>query len=191
MRLFVALEIPDGHRRALMALQRPLGGARWVVEENLHLTLRFIGEADNELAEDLDAGLADVVADGFALRIQGVGTFGSGRRVRALWAGVAPTPALQVLQDKVERTAQRAGCAPEPRKFAPHVTLARSGRGRQGGGFGPRLGGFLAAHAGLDLPPFEVSSLALFSSVLTREGPHYAVEARYGFAGAEVVDPNW
>ncbi len=183
MRLFIALEVPERHRIALSALQRPLGGPRWVASDNLHLTLRFIGDADDELGEDLDGALATIAGPGFVVRIQGAGTFGNGRRVRTLWAGVVASPSLTGLQAKVERAAQRAGCVPEPRKFAPHITLARAANGRRGG-FGPQLDAFLAANAGLDLPPFEVTSFALFSSVLTRDGPHYAVEARYDFAEA-------
>ena len=184
MRLFVGLELPETHREALAALRRPMGGARWVATENFHLTLRFVGEIDEDGAQDLDACLAAIAAPGFVVRLQGAGTFGNGRRTRAVWAGVAPAPGLAALQSKVERAAQRAGCAPEGRKFAPHVTLARAGRGN-----GPvpaaQLSAFLDAHAGLDLPAFEVTSFALFSSVLTRDGPHYAVEARYDLAPAE------
>ncbi len=188
MRLFVAVEMPDRVGAALSLLQRPIDGARWVSRENLHLTLRFIGDADAVGAEDLDRGLAALAAPGFDRHVHGIGTFGSDRRIRALWAGVMPAPGLLALQETVERVAQGAGFEASGRKYVPHVTLARMDwgqRGRRSGiKMGPQLDALMVAHAGLDIPAFPVTSFVLMSSVLTRDGPYYAVEARYRLAAA-------
>lgn len=188
MRLFVAVEMPDRVGEALSVLQRPIDGARWVSRENLHLTLRFIGDADDTGAEDLDRGLAALAGPGFDLHVQGIGTFGSDCRIRALWAGVVPAAGLLALQETVERAAQGAGFEASGRKYVPHVTLARMDwgqRGRRSGiRMGPQLDAFMAAHAGLDVPAFPVTSFVLMSSVLTRDSPFYTVEARYPLAAA-------
>ena len=100
-------------------------GARWVPPENLHLTLRFIGELDRGDIPDIDDALSRISADAFEIRLDTIGFFGRGRAIRALWIKTARSPELAVLQAGVESAMVRAGCAPEARKFVPHVTLAR------------------------------------------------------------------
>ena len=125
MRLFLALSLPEPLRERLAALCTGLPGARWVAPENLHLTLRFIGEVDGSQARDLDAALAQVRAARLAVTLAGVDRFGSGRKLRALWVGVEPNPELDRLYRKLDHAVRDAGLAPEGRKFKPHVTLAR------------------------------------------------------------------
>src|SRR5262249_58809279 len=88
MRLFVGLELPwDLRRRIAMLAGAGVPGARWVPEENYHVTLRFIGEAPRPLAEEIDHALAALKAPAFALTLAGVGTFAKGGRSRSLWLG--------------------------------------------------------------------------------------------------------
>ena len=124
-RLFVAIALPDGVRERLAAVQGGLDGARWVDPENLHLTLRFVGEVDEGVAEDLASALAGLRALAFPLELVGIGHFEKRGRPSALWVGVAPNPALDRLYHRVEATARRAGLPLEGRKFMPHITLAR------------------------------------------------------------------
>ena len=135
MRLFVGLTLPSPIRRSLRSLCSGLPGARWVDEANLHMTIRFIGEVDGGSAagEDLDAVLAAVRAPGFELAFDGLGSFASRRRVRAVWAAAEPAPALLRLHDKIELAVVGAGFEPQHRKFKPHVTLARLKKGSPGG----------------------------------------------------------
>src|SRR6185437_1775902 len=124
IRLFVALDLPENIRARLLELQGGVPGARWSTNQQLHLTLRFIGEVDGDVAHDIDDTLAVIRAPAFALELSGVGEFG-GKNPRALWAGVKPNDALLHLQRKIETAMQRIGLPAEQRKFTPHVTLAR------------------------------------------------------------------
>ncbi len=125
LRLFVGIGFPPELKLRLSLLCSGIPGARWVDPGNLHLTLRFIGEIVEDLAADVDEALARLRARRFALQLAGTGVFGGGDRPRSLWVGVERSPELVALRDKIEQALIRAGLPPEPRKFAPHVTLAR------------------------------------------------------------------
>ena len=182
MRLFVALPLPEDLRLRLQGLQQGLSAARWVKPENLHLTLRFIGEVDGGQAHDIDGALLRVRAEPFTLALRGVGHFGEGRKLRALWAGIAPEPRLGHLQGKIERAVQEAGLAPEGRKFKPHVTLARF-NGDANGAAGAPLKAYMAANLGFAAAPFAVDRFLLVSSFRAREGAIYRPEAEYPLGG--------
>lgn len=174
MRLFVAIALPEDLRARLSALQQGVPAARWVDPDNLHLTLRFFGEADGVQAHDLDTALIQVRAERFSVTLTGVDRFGQGRKSRALWAGAAPAPELDLLQRKVEQAGRAAGFAVEGRKFKPHVTLARFK-----GDPGYRLQDYLARHAHFRADPFEVREFTLYSSLLAQSGAIYTPEAAY------------
>jgi len=175
VRLFVALELPETERSRLVRLQQGLRTARWVAPENLHLTLSFIGEVDGREAEDIDAALMALRFEAFPLVLHGVGRFGEGRKLRALWVGVEENPLLLRLQGKIEQLLQRAGLPPEARKFKPHVTLARF-KSAAGG----QVEGFLAQHALFRGEAFLVRQVVLYSSFLGHGGALYRPEAAYG-----------
>lgn len=174
MRLFVALSLPDDLRDRLSALSCGLPGARWVAPENLHLTLRFIGEVDGHEAEDIDAALSGVRCPRFPVTLAGVGDFGDERRLRSVWIGVEPNQTLEMLQAKVERAVRRAGQPPEKRKFKPHVTLARFKSHP-----GDKLQTYFSQQGLFRAPPFEVTEFTLYSSFLSHEGAIYRPEAVY------------
>lgn len=174
MRLFVAIALPDDQRARLAMLASGLPGARWVAEENLHLTLRFLGELDGNEAADVDAALAAVRMPCFELQLEGVSHFGEGRKLRSIWTGVQANPALVRLRDKVEQAVVRAGLPPEKRKFKPHVTLARFKSNP-----GVKLYDFLAQYALFQAEPFQVESFTLYSSFLSASGAIYRPEAEY------------
>ncbi|NIA71066.1 RNA 2',3'-cyclic phosphodiesterase [Pelagibius litoralis] len=174
MRLFVALSLPADLRSRLCALSSGLPGARWVDPANLHLTLRFIGEVGGHEADDVDAALSGINGKRFSLTLSGLGQFGGDRRLRALWAGVEPNEALDHLQAKIETALQRAGLAPEKRKFKPHVTLARFKANP-----GERLQDYIVERSLFRAEPFEVTEFVLYSSYLAHKGAIYAPEATY------------
>ncbi|WP_221238382.1 RNA 2',3'-cyclic phosphodiesterase [Roseospira visakhapatnamensis] len=178
MRLFVALAPPPELRATLAGMALGLPGARWVAADNLHLTLCFIGEVSPAEAEDLDGALSALRAPAVEVRLGGIGTFGQGRRVHALWVGAARTPALVHLQKAVERAVTRAGFTPERRKFTPHVTLARL-RGADRG----RLEGFIGGHNDRPFPAFTAEAVTLYRSHLTHDGAHYEPLADYPLEG--------
>ncbi len=175
MRLFVALELPWELRCCLLALTATsFAGARWVAAENYHLTLRFIGETPAFQAEEIDHALADLKAPGFALTLSGLGTFGKSGRETALWIGVERNPALDHLRAKIETALQRIGLAPERRRFAPHVTLARLDNAPAA-----KLAGFVQANNLFRAAPVTVAHFTLFSSRPGKEQPAYTAEVEY------------
>ncbi|HTK80200.1 MAG TPA: RNA 2',3'-cyclic phosphodiesterase [Rhizomicrobium sp.] len=173
IRLFVALALPDAVAQSLLAMQSGVPGARWMSREQLHLTLRFIGEVDERDANGIDEALASISASRFALELKGIGEFG-GRNPRALWAGVAGDGALIHLQRKIESAMQRLGLPAEERKFTPHVTLARLRATPPA-----RVMDFLHDHALYSSGPFEVNEFILYSSKTTPNGSIYVAEREY------------
>jgi 2'-5' RNA ligase len=174
-RLFTALEIPEVQRLRLSLVRAPLAGARWVAPENMHITLRFAGDIDGRTADDFADLLAEVIVAPFQVRIAGTGAFG-GRDPRTLWAGVAAGPQLEALYRANERAARSAGLEPDPRNFAPHVTLARLRGVRQGA-----VARFLEENGDLALEPFTVTRFVLLAARPGSGGPPYVVEAAYPF----------
>ena len=184
-RLFVAIRPPEPVLDLLLDRMEGLPAVRWQDSEQLHLTLRFIGEVERPLAEDLAATLGQLRFPAFALQIAGVGRFDHQRR-GTLWAGVTPRQPLAALAAKVERACVGVGIAPERRAFHPHITLARWGRGA-----GTSLDPFLTRHAALRSEPFLVDGFTLFESHLGRQGAHHEVIANYPLdRHLDTVDPG-
>jgi 2'-5' RNA ligase len=177
LRLFTAIELPQAVRMRLTFLQAGVPGARWIASENMHLTLRFIGEVSEPTASDIDETLNNVRAKPFEIALKGVGEFG-GRESRALWAGVSGNSALPQLAAKIESALQRMGLPAETRKYAPHVTLARLKDAPA-----TKVRAFLSAHNLFDSGPFAVRAFALYSSFQTSKGSLYRVERLYDLAG--------
>ncbi len=171
-RLFVAIRPPERIRERLLDLMEGVPDLRWQQEEQLHLTLRFIGEVERPLAEDVAAALELVRFDRFSIALSGVGKFEK-RRHGALWAGVQPRDRLRALNAKVERACQSAGLEPEGRAYHPHITLARW-KGRA-----PGIDRVLEQHGGLASEPWDVSEFILYESRLGRDGAHYEPVERY------------
>jgi RNA 2',3'-cyclic 3'-phosphodiesterase len=175
-RLFTGLEIPKALGDSLSLLRGGLPGARWIDPENYHVTLRFIGDVDDDIAQEIDWLLGQVRRKGFELRLDGLQSFG-GRKPRALIATVAPSQMLMELHAEQERLMRRVGLDPEARKYTPHVTLARL---RDTSSF--EVAEYLSARAAFRSPPFSVSRFVLFSSRASVGGGPYVVEAAYPLA---------
>ena len=165
-RLFVAIRPPEDIRLALLDLMEGVPDLRWQHDEQLHLTLRFIGEVERPVGEDLALALQAIRFDPFPLVLSGVGKFEKHRH-GALWAGVTPKVQLKALAAKVERACQSAGLPPERRAYHPHITLARW-KGRA-----PGLDAFLEGNGGLTSETWKVSEFILYESRLGHEGAHY------------------
>ncbi|MSP83329.1 MAG: RNA 2',3'-cyclic phosphodiesterase [Alphaproteobacteria bacterium] len=177
-RLFVAIALPDAVRQHLALLGGGVPGARWVAPETMHVTLRFIGEVDGIVEDDIAAALAEVYAEPFALTVSGVGDFEQGSKPKTIWAGVLEREVLTRLHEKIERQLALIGVREEGRKFHPHVTLARLR-----GAWRDRVAQFLAEHHGFVAAPFTVATFHLLSSHRGARGPVYRVEATYPLGG--------
>lgn len=157
-------------------------GARWQDDEQLHLTLRYIGEVERPVAEDVAAVLAGVRAPAPCVALAGVGGFDKRGRTEALWAGVAPHDALAALHRKVDQAIVRVGLEPERRAYLPHITVARISR--EAGGKS-EVARWLAAHAGLSSQMFQLPHVTLYESHLGREAARYETIARWPLRGAD------
>jgi len=174
-RLFTALEIPSEIVQSMAMLRGGLPGARWIEPENYHLTLRFIGDIDDALGEEIADLLSKVERPPFDLRIDGLDSFG-GNKPRAVVAAVPAVAQLVELQADHERIMQRVGLQPE-RKYRPHVTLARlrDTSSRQ-------VADFLSIKQPFRSSVFSVSRFVLYSSRASVGGGPYVVEAEYPLA---------
>jgi RNA 2',3'-cyclic 3'-phosphodiesterase len=175
-RLFTGLEIPKAVGESLSLLRGGLPGARWIDPENYHVTLRFIGDVDDDIAQEVAWLLGKVRRKDFELRLDGLQSFG-GRKPRAVIAAVAPSQSVMELQAEHERLLRRVGLDPEARKYTPHVTLARL---RDTSSF--EVAEYLSARAAFRSPPFSVSRFVLFSSRASVGGGPYVAEAVYPLA---------
>ena len=174
IRLFAAVEIPPEIGADLSRRQRGVEGARWRALENLHVTLRFFGDIAEDVAADLDAELSRIAAPPFEIVLEGAGSFGQGREMRAVWAGVADNPELRSLAGKCETAARRAGLIGERRPYRPHVTLAYLKRADPA-----EVGRWVADNNLLQSPPIRVTWFGLWSSTLHPQGSRYDLQREY------------
>lgn len=183
-RLFTGIEIPSMIGERLSFLRGGLPGARWIDRENYHLTLRFIGDVDMDIAEEIADALTRVRRESFMLRLADIGTLGT-KKSHTIAVRTGFSAALAELQAEHERIMQRIGLPPETRKFTPHVTLARL-RGANG----RDIADYLAMRGGFAAEPFPVEEFVLFSARNSTGGGPYVVEQAYPLAPSVAVpDP--
>jgi 2'-5' RNA ligase len=178
-RLFTALEIPRQAALSLSLLRGGLPGARWIDVENYHLTLRFIGDVEGHVADEIVNALDRVRRPAFDLALSGVGAFGQ-KKPHAVWAGTAASPDLNALQAEIDRICQRLGIAPDPRKFMPHVTLARLRNSSP-----VEVAKYLSARGNFSTLPFRVGRFVLMSSRDSIGGGPYIVEEAWPLSGQQ------
>lgn len=176
MRTFIAVELTEDVRRALREVQARLraGGAdvKWVEEENLHLTVKFLGEVQDERLPDVITATRLAVAPlmTFAISIGGIGAFPSMSRPRVVWVGVqSGSESFKTLMERVETAMDRIGFPREGRAPQPHVTLGRVRDPRRL----KRLPELLKAESPETLGTITVEKLTLMASALGPRGPRY------------------
>jgi 2'-5' RNA ligase len=172
-RLFAAIRPSRAMREQLLHAMGGVPGARWQSEDQLHLTLRFIGEVDRHRAEDVAAALGAIHHPAFSVALDGVGQFERKGRIDALWAAVTPHAPLKLLHNKIDHALVRVGLPADQRAYLPHITLARFLRGS--GAVGPTTGApTLMAGA-----PETVREFCLYESTLGNQGASYSIVERY------------
>ena len=172
-RLFTGIEIPAMIGEQLSYLRGGIPGARWIDRENYHLTLRFAGDVDMDVAEEIAGALSRIHRPGFTLKLSDVTTFGT-KRPHAIVARADISPELAELQAEQERLMQRIGFPAETRKFTPHVTLARL-RGTNS----RDIGNYLSLRGSFAVDPFPIDRFVLFSARNSTGGGPYVVEEAY------------
>ena len=186
IRLFVGIPLPENVRQYLHSLAGGLEGSHWISPENMHLTLRFIGEVDEVQAADVYDALSGIDSSAFEISLSGIETFGRGHMVHTIWAAVPDDPALSHLHGKVERALVQSGMEPERRKFTPHITLARVRKSPKG-----KVAAWLADHGGLKTPTFMVDQFVLFRSHLGHHGAHYETLAEYALTYEAILEAEF
>ncbi len=182
VRSFVAIGLPDDLRDALVRLQAGIPAGRITPEENLHLTLAFLGEVDRTRLQELHDQLDMFRAVAPPLIVRGLGTFG-GRRPGVLYADIVPDEGLLALRNAVRRAARIAGIALPHERFHPHITLARFNAALAEGEIA-RIERFLTLSGGVTLPEVWPEHFALFASELRPDGARHEMLADYPFPAA-------
>ncbi|NNK78842.1 MAG: RNA 2',3'-cyclic phosphodiesterase [Litoreibacter sp.] len=182
MRVFVAIDVPETIRREIETLQNAIGAGRRVPAENLHLTLRFLGEQPEETVEEAHHALSTIRAAAFDLQLAGVGSFGS-RSPQLIYADIARCPDLTELVRRITRRLRQAGVEFRKQRFRPHVTIARLPKILSGFEL-EKVREFLAEHAAFRGTPFRVRSFELYQSTLSPRGALHDPLASYGLDDA-------
>lgn len=186
MRTFIALNLPARERqrihRAVGALRERGLPVRWVEADNLHLTLKFLGEIRPERLAEVERAVTRVASatQPFTLALEGFGAFPAVRRPRVIWMGAEATPELRCLKQDLEWALTDCGFEAETRDFHPHLTLGRADPGDRAGAF-----------RALDeiLAEFDVTSRVAVRTVdimlsrLSREGAQYGVHSAVKLGG--------
>ncbi|MCG6910786.1 MAG: RNA 2',3'-cyclic phosphodiesterase [Deltaproteobacteria bacterium] len=176
MRAFIAFKLPEGVTASLGSLQSRLRqyglNLRWVRPENIHLTLKFLGNVDPDRRESLAAVLRQVSGNhqGLSLQAKGLGVFPTIRKARVLWSGVhGDTDRLHDFHDDLEHALAAEGFEPEKRSFRGHLTLGRvKGRIRP-----QQLAGAIESNGSFSSSPFSAERVTLFRSELKPSGAEY------------------
>jgi 2'-5' RNA ligase len=173
-RLFIAIDLPDDHKSRIGSICYGLPGTRWMPEEQIHLTLRFIGEVDGASYGRVADILGEIESEPFELKVRGIGHFPPRRTPRVLWLGLDKSEPLLRLRNRIEMKLQQTGLAPEGRKFSPHITIARFRNPPL-----TKVASFMSAHSLFELPTFQAKEFHLYSSHLTSDGAIHTIEASY------------
>lgn len=166
MRLFTALDLPDEVRKRYADLQAPnLLDARWPSPDQFHITLRFIGDADDNQAARFEEALGHVKASAVECVPYGLDVLPTRRNPSVLIVGLERSDALMAVYQQVSDALEGEGLHSEDRSYRPHVTLARLDDVSD-----LAVHDFLSAHEDLSLDPFRVDTIHLYESTLTRDG---------------------
>ncbi|PYT67218.1 MAG: RNA 2',3'-cyclic phosphodiesterase [Acidobacteria bacterium] len=182
MRLFVALEIPSGVRENLATLLASLRAItkepRWVRAENLHITLKFLGEVDEDKLDAVRSALGKIRSEQpVTLEFRGLGFFPNEKHPRVFWAGIEASANLKTLAADIESALEKLRPR-ENREFSPHLTLARFER--------PKLPGALrkaiAENGQREFGSLRTSEFHLIQSKLKPSGAEYTALTSFPFA---------
>ena len=173
-RLFIAVDLPAEIKNNLEKMSFGIPGAKWIDPQQIHLTVRFIGDVDGATFLDIKTALEQVSLKPFSLALKGVGHFPPRGKPRVLWVGIEQSQPLQSLKGRMDKILATVGLQPEGRKFSAHITLARLKNS-------PiyMVANFLAGNGLFSQEPFEIKDFKLYSSTLTPKGAIHKVEKVY------------
>jgi len=175
LRCFIAIEIPETIKKSIAdiieSLKKSGSDVKWVSDENIHITLQFLGETEEALIPDIKGALNKILAtySPFYIKIADVGCFPSGRRPRVIWVGMEESKSVINLYNYIASEMVKLGYQKEERGFTPHVTIGRVKSNRNLGELLRRLDEFTVT----DFPDFEVQNITLMKSELKPSGAKY------------------
>lgn len=192
MRIFIALDIDPGIREKIREFTDQVRShapdARWVSEESLHVTLKFVGEKPDSEARRIEAALESIQAEQFQLSFRGTGFFPTPKAARVFWVGIGAEPGLAALAKTIDDSLSSLGIPKEARELSPHLTLARA----KGGSGAPawrkgdkpsrqfaRLQADLERHPAPDFGTMAAREFFLYQSQLSSKGARYTKIARF------------
>lgn len=184
-RLFIAIDPPAAVREQLSALYEPVRGIVWTRPEQLHLTLRFLGDVEIALREALEAALARVAVEAFVLPVEGLGVFPPRGPARVVWAGVGRGhPRLHQLRQQIDDALLGCGLTLDVRFFQPHFTLGRVKDEAPPGA----VAQFLKRHDAYEAGLFRAAAFVLYASELRPAGAVHTPWRVYSLRGP--ADPG-
>lgn len=173
-RIFIGIFLPETFQESLSSLCFGVSGMKWTKPENLHITLKFIGEVENRLFEEISESLYDAKFKPFIVKVKGIGTF-QNKFNQLIWAGLEQSEEILELYKKIEKMLSKFGIPKEKREYLPHVTLGRGKNVRQ-----EKIQEYTMLHNDFFLPiPIVVESFQLISSNLKPSGSVYTIENEY------------
>jgi 2'-5' RNA ligase len=185
LRSFIAIELPDTVKAALLSLQQELktcgAGVRWVKPEGVHLTLKFLGDIEEKLVDGIVETLKGTCRkfQKFNCEVRGVGVFPGIKVPRVLWAGIEDHDKLKLIQQEIDTGMSSLGFEREGRKFTPHLTLGRfrTSEGKMA------LLNKMQVYKELNLGIIDVNHISLMKSDLGPAGAKYTRIAEIPFGG--------
>ncbi len=176
IRVFTAIRLPEDIKRSLTLLKGNLRGAKWVSQENLHITLRFIGEVTEKDLQGIKEELRNISFYPFKLKLKDLGHFSAKSTPRVLWVGVDPKEEILELKERIDTGLLNLNIPRDKKKYVPHVTLARF----KGSNF-EEVAQYLQAGLGFFTREFELNEMVLFSSKTKEDEPQYSIEEIFPF----------
>ncbi|MGC8122083.1 RNA 2',3'-cyclic phosphodiesterase [Marinobacter sp. VGCF2001] len=173
VRLFFGLEIPGNITAKLLQVKTPIAGARWQTDAQLHLTLAFLGEIQEEHTERVRNSARSVIHSSFELEASGLGCFGHADNPKTLWAGVCPETELTRFQQKLAGQLNARGFTLKNPSFKPHITISRFRNNP-----GP-VSGLIGEYQNTRFGRWMVREFVLFESTPGPQGSVYTVLERY------------
>ena len=171
IRLFVAIDLPEAIKPTIGSMGGTIQGSRAVQPDQLHLTLKFIGEVDSARYLDIKDFLHTIRFPTLSMQLHGVGHFPLRGEPKVIWAGIKPVEEIIQLRNMIEKTLADVGISREKKKFTPHLTLCRLKHSPS-----KKVARFLMENAFFESPMFEVHEFKLYSSNLTKKGAIHTVE---------------
>ncbi len=179
-RIFIGLEIPQDIKHSLLSLQTEMPGFRWQTAEQMHLTLRFLGEVEKKYLPQLAQAMRKTLMPAFELSVHGSGCFNRNTKPIILWAGIRPLEPVTTLYERLSEQLQAQGFDQEEKGFIPHITIARLKRSAN-------VESFIHSHEEFSTGPFPISHISLFSSTAGPDGSQYLVLYRSSLESGETI----